>query len=113
MGGMIIFDIAILILGAYLISATKKMREQGQFTSLVVADEEVLKCKDKKAFIAAIEKQMMTFAMISLVYGVFRCVNDFFFPMGRVLELTGIIIYVAVWLWFMLTVNKQKRIYFY
>lgn len=110
---MTIFDVLLLLFGAYMLYAGAKMKRTGAVSSLIVPDSEIPKIRNKKDFIAEVYGKMMTFAGIVALYGVFGLVTDFFpgLPGADMGNIIGIIIFLAAMVWFFKGLSKAKNKY--
>lgn len=110
---IIIFDVIIAILGIYLVYSCFRMNKSGELSTFIIHREEILRCKDKKAFIDATFKPTLIFGMVAMLYGGLAFVNDSIAPLGKVFDIGGAIIFLAVLVWFALFMKKEKTKYFY
>lgn len=110
---MVLFNVILAGLGVYLLFAASKMQRTGEISSIIVAAEEIMMCKDKKGFIAAIYKPTQIFGIVSVICGVFNTINDLWKVFGKIPGVIGVIIFVLTWFWFLMTVNKARSKFFY
>ena len=51
---MVVFDAVILLFGIYMVVSSLQMKKSGRINAMVIAEEEMKKCKDTAGFIAFI-----------------------------------------------------------
>ena len=51
---MLVFDAVILLFGIYMVISSLQMKKSGRINAMVIAEEEMKKCKDTAGFIAFI-----------------------------------------------------------
>ena len=73
---ILLMDIVIAFFGLYLGIAAFQMKKSGKINSLVVAEEEIKKCKDAKGYISGIAPYMYFFAVVSLAVGLVGILCD-------------------------------------
>ena len=49
---MVVFDAVILLFGIYMVVSSLQMKKSGRINAMVIAEEEMKKCKDTAGFIA-------------------------------------------------------------
>ena len=49
---MLVFDAVILLFGIYMVISSLQMKKSGRINAMVIAEEEMKKCKDTAGFIA-------------------------------------------------------------
>ena len=82
MTAMLIMDIAIAILGLYLIYVALQMKKTKKVSSFVV-DEQVLKnCKKPAAFAEYLSPKMLFFAVLLTITGAIRIIDDVVYDIG-------------------------------
>lgn len=110
---MLIFDVVIAGLGAFLIYTAHKMKNTGEISTIVVNREEMPRCKNKKGFIQAIATKTVYFGVVSLSFGILAIVNDLCGLWGRYFNIIGSVVFMAAWFWFSNELRKSKGEFFY
>ena len=64
---ILLMDIVIAVFGIYLGAIAFQMKRTGKINSVVVAEDEIKKCKDPKAYIDSSFPYMIFFAIVSLI----------------------------------------------
>lgn len=113
MNFILIFDVIIAGLGVYLIYSAWQMKRTGEISTVIINSIEIARCKDKKSFIDNIYKQTVIFGMISLIFGLLGCINDAVYPLGKIFDIGGVVVFLMSWLLFTREVRKKKEIFFY
>lgn len=77
MNAMIIFGGALIIIGIYLIIQAVKMKSTNEIAgNIVLSEEDVLKCKDKKGFISYIYGREVVTGVAVIVIGIALIVKE-------------------------------------
>lgn len=113
MNFILIFDVIIAGLGVYLIYSAWQMKRTGEISTVIINSIEIARCKDRKSFIDSIYNQTVIFGMISLVFGLLGCINDTVYPLGKLFDIGGVVVFIVAWLWFTREVRKKKEKFFY
>ena len=113
MNYIIIFDVIIAALGLYLIYSAQKMKNTGEICEILLNREETKKCKDKQGFICKIYKKTCLFGTLSVLFGIFGCVNDTLYPFGRLYDIGSVAIYLIAWFWFSRELRSARGDFFY
>lgn len=100
-----IFYVILLVLGIYLICSVWNMKKKEEINTLIIPQEELGKCKNKKGFIEEMAKPQLVFGTITLVYGIFGILNSLFAAFGWGYEIIGISLFLIVYGWF----SKELR----
>ena len=97
---LLLMDIVIAFFGIYLGVIAIRMKKTGKINSVVVAEDEIKKCKDPKAYIKSSFPYMIFFAIVSFVVGVVGILADRkIIQVGRVwtyVELVAFLIALAI-----------------
>lgn len=96
---MIVFDIVIIGFGLYMIAAGLKMKKTGEISPMVLAEEEMKKCKDKAGFISYIYWKEAVFGAVMIVTGILGLVNELVKSLGK-FSYVELVVFLAVFLWF-------------
>lgn len=77
MNTILIMDIIITILGLLLVFITLKMKKTGEIHSMILAKEEIDRCKDQAGFIAYISSTLIIFGIGLVIAGTLGLLGDF------------------------------------
>ncbi len=110
---IIIFDVVLVIVGAYLIFSGLQMKKTGKISAFIVNQEEIGRCKDTQGFIAGIYRQTWAFGAALLLFGVFGCINDTVYAFGRFFDLGSVLFFLTAWFWFTRENRKGKEKFFH
>ena len=66
---MLVFDAVILLFGIYMVISSLQMKKSGRINAMVIAEEEMKKCKDTAGFIAFIYWREAVFGGIVALVG--------------------------------------------
>lgn len=113
MNYLLIFDVIITILGAYVIFSAFQMKRKGEISSFIVNPAEITRCKDKNGFINHIFSKTIIFGVICLVFGILAIINDSMVSLGAFFNAGGVIVFLGVWVWYNTQVRKGKEQFFY
>ena len=105
---MTIFDVIILLYGAYTIYTSLKMKKTGEPAKWLVNEQEIGRCKDKKGFIDAICVGTILFGAMAIVYGIVSLLNSYVFHVSfldGLCFLAGCILYMVV-------LNRARKKFF-
>ena len=73
---MLVFDAVILLFGIYMVISSLQMKKSGRINAMVIAEEEMKKCKDTAGFIAFIYWREALFGGIVAIVGLVGIIND-------------------------------------
>lgn len=110
---MMLFDILLMIFGAYMLYAGQKMKRSGKISNLIVPDSEISRISRKKEFIDEVYGKMMLFAGVIALYGLYGIVTDLIpnIPGADMGNIIGILIFFVVMIWFFRGLSKAKGKY--
>ena len=77
---VLLFNIVMVVLGAYLLYATRKMKTSGVIPTLFMAPEELRKLKDKQGFIAMVYRPQMVLAVVFILLGLLDVFFEYVVP---------------------------------
>lgn len=100
-----VFYVVLAVLGIYLICSVWNMKKKEEISTLIIAQENLEKCRNRKGFIEEMAKPMRVFGIITLLYGIFGIANSFFSAFGWGYELLGISVFLIAYGWF----SKELR----
>ncbi|MBO5372689.1 MAG: hypothetical protein J6A75_08220 [Lachnospiraceae bacterium] len=111
---ILIFDIIIAILGAYVMFSAFQMKKKGEISSFIVNPAEITRCKDRVGFIEHIFNKTVVFGVICLLFGILAIINDSgMFSLGQFFNAGGVIIFLGIWVWYNSQIKKGKDKFFY
>lgn len=105
-----IFDIIILVFGAYMILSALKMKKSGKISSTVITSEEIAGCKDKEGFIAFMYWKEALFGGVIVLVGLLGLINDLVVSLGN-FNILEMLIFLGAFLWFQLQLRKAREKY--
>lgn len=99
--------------GIYSLYAYIQMKKGGPINEALLLGRsyDEYRCKDKKAFVDKALPAVLVFAITCLVYGVIDFVHCYVYTM-KIVDLVGMIVFLAVLVWFLVYTGKLKKIYF-
>ena len=114
---MLIFDIVIAGLGAYLLYAALTMKKKKEVPEIFVAKEEAGRCEDKQGFATYMFPKTMVFAITSLASGILCFLADMkLLPLdkksGNIFGIVMLLVFLTVWLYFTIFLKRAKEKYF-
>ncbi len=110
-----LFDILLVIFGAYMLFSGQRMKNSGKISTLIVPESEIQKIGNKKDFIKEVYGKMMVFAGIIMLYGAFGILTDFIpnIPGAAMGNIIGVIIFFVAMVWFFRSLINAKKKYMY
>ncbi len=110
-----LFDILLLVFGAYMLFSGQKMKNTGKVSKLIVPESEIQKITNQKEFIKEVYGKMMLFAGVIMLYGAYGLLTDFLpdLPGAAMGNIIGIIIFFVVMIWFFRSLINAKKKYMY
>ncbi len=109
---MIIFDVIIAVLGIYLVYTALRMNQMQKISTLLVNQDAIAKCRDKKGFIQSVYKKMAGFGAGSIVFGALGCINDTICDFGRAYNIVSVCVYFVAWFLFSREMRKDREKFF-
>lgn len=110
MNTLLIMDIVILGFGIYMLYVCVHMKKTKKVHSVLLAEEELKKCKNQKGFVDYITPKMIAFACISLIDAVIGIVGELLVH-NVYLNYAYMIIFFAAFLWFGSCLKKAREKY--
>ncbi len=101
---MIIFDVVITLFGGYLVYSAQKMKQTGEISSMMVAKEQLGKCRDREAFIGRVYKKEAIFGVVTMLVGLLNLLDEVFFSVPY-LNIGTMLVFLVAFLWF----NREFR----
>ena len=97
---MMIFDVVMTGIGIYMMVAGWQMKKENTISRILLAEEELIKCKDTERFIAYIYWREMIMGMALILYGAIGLADKFIFEMGEIGNYVSMIMLLIVFFWF-------------
>lgn len=110
MSVMIVFHIVVTVVGLYMTAAGLKMKKTGEISPLLLAEEELKKCKNKKGFISYIYWKEMVLGVVMAAVGLFGLVNELLMELGN-LKYVELVVFLAVFFWFWRELGTAREKY--
>ncbi len=110
MNVMLLFDIIIVIFGAYMVGAALKMKKTGVISAVVITQEEIARCRDNAGFIAFMYWKEAVFGVIVALVGVLGVINDLLLSLG-IFNVVEMLIFLAAFLWFQNELRRAREKY--
>ena len=102
---MLVFDAVILLFGIYMVISSLQMKKSGRINAMVIAEEEMKKCKDTAAFIYWREA---VFGGIVALVGLIGIINELTNFLGK-LTLLELVIFLGSFLWFQNSLKTARE----
>jgi len=102
---MLVFDAVILLFGIYMVISSLQMKKSGRINAMVIAEEEMKKCKDTAGFIAFIYWREAVFGGIVALIGIINELTNF---LGK-LTLLELVIFLGSFLWFQNSLKTARE----
>ncbi len=112
MSFMMIFDVIISILGAYLIFIGVKSYKRGEVDTMMVTAEELTKCSDIQGLSKYLMPKTAIFGGFCIIFGIQGFLNDtgkISFP--KSVNIAFLIAFLVVWGVFSFFIRKAKKTY--
>ena len=106
---MMIFDIVMIGLGLYMMIAAWNMKKKNEIGSVILAEEELARCKDKAGFIAFIYWREAVLGGALMIYGVIGLLDKFIFKAGSMLDYISVILLLVFFAWFYQGLQSARR----
>lgn len=97
---MLIFDIVMIVLGIYMMAASLKMKRTKEIGTMILAEEDVQKCKDKAGFATFFYSYELVMGIAFLLCGAVRLADKLLIKIGGALDVVPIIVLLIVACWF-------------
>ena len=108
MGIMTVFHMVGAVFGAYMIGAALGMKKSGKVSSMVIAEEELRRCRDKQSFIDYLYWKEAVFGGVVLLAGVLGIINDLVVSLGA-FRIVQMLLFLAAFLWFQSELRKARE----
>ena len=113
MNAMVIFGVALVFVGSYLVSQAAKMKKTNDVAgNIVLSEEDVLKCKDKKGFIEYIYFREVLTGIAVIGIGISLVVKEL--VASAVIVANGVIsVALVIILYFFYSLKEARNKYLY
>lgn len=109
---MMIFDVVLLVLGICVIVSAFNMKKSNQI-GMILAEEEVCKCKDTAGFIQCIYRRQAVMGAVLILYGGIGLLDKYILGIGGPLNYIPAIIVLLVFFWFYKGLLTARAEYLY
>lgn len=110
MNMMLIFDVVIILLGLYMTVAALRMKKSGKISTVVLAQEEIKKCKDTQGFISFLYWKEAAFGGMTVLVGIFGLL-DGQREVSGIPEFVRMLVFLAAFFWFQNELRKARSRY--
>ena len=107
---MAIFGAAMILVGVYMIFAGLSMKKKNKIGTMILAEEEVKKCTDKKGFIAFMYWREILVGGAIILLGLAEIANDLIEDVGSI-PYIGVIVGIVALLWFFYSLKKARELF--
>jgi len=97
---MMIFDVVMIGIGIYMMAAAWGMKQKNEISPVLLAEEELIKCRNKEGFIAYIYWREIVMGAALFIYGIIRLLDKFVFMAGGMLDYILLAILLIIFFWF-------------
>ncbi len=108
---MTLFDVIILIFGIYMIGSGIKMMRTKEPSSVVIAKEELVKCKDPAGMAEFLCRKEMFFGAVFVMSGILGLISDLWADLGW-LNIVQLVMFVISFIWFQGQLRKAREKFF-
>lgn len=96
MDSLFIMDIVITIVGCYLLVNAVQMKKTERISTIIVPEQEAVKCKDKKEYIRFVFPRMVIFSVITIITGITGVIDSKVYPIPYWNWLEMVIVVVVI-----------------
>ena len=107
---LLIFDVVVLVYGFYTIYSAISMKRTQKLSSWLVGEDTASAIRDTKGYIDFIYRRVMVMGAMAVLFVIISLVNDCVTPIVNAMRLM-VVLFLAVCVWFYLTVRKAKKNY--
>ena len=107
---MAIFGAVIIMIGIYMIFAGLKMKKKYEIGTMIHAEEEVKKCKNKEGFISYIYWREIVAGVAMILLGAVEIANDLLEDAGWI-PYVGIVIGIVALFWLFYSLKNAREQY--
>ena len=105
---IVIFDVIILIYGAYTIYASVNMKRTRQLSNWLTGSETTTAIRDVQGYIDYIYGRTMVMGGMAVLFGIIGLINDYVTPLPGVMQIM-VLLFLTVCVWFYISINRAKR----
>ena len=105
---IIIFDVIVLFLGAYLIFCAVKMKKKDEIPPILLAPKELSLCKNPYGFIDNMFPFLLIFGIVCVIFGALNILGDTVLDFPRIVYGISVVVLIAVWIWFSMMLKRAK-----
>ncbi len=107
-----IFDVAIGLLGLYLVYSGLRNYKSGQVDSMVITTEELIKCTDVSGLSKYLMPKEALFGLFCFLFAIQGMLNDVgVIPFSRVVNAAFLVAFLVVWFIFSYYIRQAKKRY--
>ncbi|MCR5581509.1 MAG: hypothetical protein K6F66_07955 [Pseudobutyrivibrio sp.] len=109
---MTIFDVVIIVLGAYLIFGGVKNLKKGEVDPMMITADELARCSDISGLSKYLMPKTVVFGAFCILFGIQGLLNDtktVNFP--QAVNVAFLIAFIVVWVIFSYFIRKAKQTY--
>ena len=106
---MTIFDVIVLLLGAYLIFCAVKMKKTDEIPSILLAPKELKLCKNPYDFIDYMFPFLLIFGIVCVIFGIVSIIMDAILHLPGIYDGIAVLILLTVWVWFSMMLRRAKN----
>ena len=106
-----IFDIILMVFGAYCIFAATRMKKTGKISNLILNETEAAKISNKQGYIEEVFPKMMIFAGVIALYGILAFLDDIQIVEIPMVQIIGMGVFIVVMIWFFRALIKARTKY--
>lgn len=108
---MIIFDAVMIFLGIYMIVAALNMKKKNEIGTVILAEEEAVRCKDKEGFIAYIYWREAVVGGALILYGAAGLLDKYIFKIGGLLNYIPAVLLLAAFFLFYKGMQSARALF--
>ncbi|MBR5316721.1 MAG: hypothetical protein IKU39_02375 [Lachnospiraceae bacterium] len=108
---MMIFDIVMIGIGIYMVFTAWGMKQKNKISSILLAEEELVKCQDEVGFVTYIFGKEIVMGVALVSYGAVGLLDKFVFQIGGVLDYVSVVILLMVFFWFYKGLQNARSLF--
>lgn len=108
-----IIGVVVAACGVYALYSFIVMKKNGSISAALLLGKDCTEnmCKDKENYIKKVAPALLIFGIVTTIYGVLDIIHCYVYSMP-VVDTCGMIIFLAVLVWFAVYTTKLKKQYF-
>ena len=103
-----VFDVFIMGFGIYMLFSAVKMKQTKEIGTLLLAEEEVKKCKQKENLAEFFYWREAVMGCVFVLFGVIRLLDKFVLKIGGMLDIMLMVALLATALWFFKSLQTAR-----